>query len=57
MDKTVHRNCACIQLAFSAYRTQLTGKQSTVFERALNSGLEKTLRLNIYFGFVRDFFL
>jgi hypothetical protein len=26
MDKTIHGNCACIQAAFSACRTKLSGK-------------------------------
>jgi hypothetical protein len=34
MDPTIHGNCTCIQPAFSAYRTQLTGKPSAPFERA-----------------------
>ncbi len=42
MGKTIHGNCACIQPPFSAYRTQLAGKQSAQFERAENSGLETT---------------
>jgi hypothetical protein len=47
MDKTIHGNCACIQSAFSAYRTQLTGKPSAPFEPALN-GLETALIFYIY---------
>jgi hypothetical protein len=43
MDKTIHGNFACISLPFLANRTQLTGKPSAPFERALN-GLETTLR-------------
>jgi hypothetical protein len=35
MDKTIHRNSACIQPAFSANMTKLTGKQSASFERPL----------------------
>ncbi len=40
------------------YRTQLTGKPSAPFERALNLGLETSLRFYIYFvfDFVHDFF-
>ncbi len=55
MDKIIH--CACIQHAFSAYRTQLTGKQRATFEITLNFGLEETSICNIYFVFVPDFCL
>jgi hypothetical protein len=34
MDTTIYGNYACIQPAFLAYRTQLTGKPSAPFERA-----------------------
>jgi hypothetical protein len=34
MDPTILRNCTCIQPAFLAYRTQLTGKPSAAFDRA-----------------------
>jgi hypothetical protein len=30
MEKAIHRNCTSIQPAFSAYRTQPTGKQSII---------------------------
>ncbi len=43
MNKTIHRNCACIQTAFLLYGTELTGKPSAPFESAENSGLEKRL--------------
>ncbi len=55
MDKAIHRNCACIQTSFSAYKTELTGKPSAPFERVLNSGLLTTLRSYIYFVFVHAF--
>jgi hypothetical protein len=48
MDTIIHRNCACIQLAFSAYRTQLTGKLNGPFKRALNFTVETELRSYIY---------
>jgi hypothetical protein len=35
---------ACSQPTISAYMTQLTGKARAPFERALNFGLESTLR-------------
>jgi hypothetical protein len=57
MDITIRRNCACIQLAFSAYMTQLTKKQSAAFERAQNVGIGTTLRFYVYFVFVHDFCL
>ncbi len=31
--KTIHENWACIQHAFSAFKTQLTGKPSVPYER------------------------
>ncbi len=34
MDKIIHGNCACIQSAFSAYRTELTKDPSAPFESA-----------------------
>jgi hypothetical protein len=40
MNIKLHGNCACIQPPFSAYRTQLTGKESVPFKRMLNFGLE-----------------
>ncbi len=43
MDKTIDRNCACIQPALSANMTQLSEKSSASFERAQNFGIEKTL--------------
>jgi hypothetical protein len=44
MARTIHRNWAYIQSPFSAYGTQLKErKQSTSFEGAKNSGLEKVL--------------
>jgi hypothetical protein len=45
--KTIHGNCASIQLPFSAVRTALTGKPSAPFERAGNSGIE-TIKLKFY---------
>ncbi len=55
MDRTIHRNNACTQPAFSGHRTQLAGKPSAPFEKALNTGLEMKLRFYIwYFGFVHD---
>jgi hypothetical protein len=44
IDKTLHGNCTSIPPPFSAYRTQLTGKQVRAFVRAYNFGLETTLR-------------
>jgi hypothetical protein len=40
MDKNIYRNCACIQSAFSIYRTEFTGKPSAPFEKAYNVGLK-----------------
>jgi hypothetical protein len=54
MYKTIHRNCACIQPALAAYRTELKGKPTASFERALNSGLEMPLRFYIYLVFIHD---
>ncbi len=34
MDKTIYRNSACIQSAFSAYRTQLTGKHKCTIRKS-----------------------
>jgi hypothetical protein len=34
IDEAIHGNCACIQPAFSAVRTQFTGNPSASFERA-----------------------
>ncbi len=57
MDKTIHRNCACIQPPFASYRNQFTGKPSAPlpFERSGNSGVEATLRFYIDFEFLHDF--
>ncbi len=52
--KTIHGKCTCIQPAFSAYRTQLTGKTSAPFERALNSGYLLVTSGRI-FVFIYDF--
>ncbi len=41
MNIAIRRNCACIQPAFSAYKTQLTGKPSSPFERAYWSKNDK----------------
>ncbi len=41
MDKTIHN--FTLQYAFPLYKTKLTGKPSTSFERALNSGLETSV--------------
>ncbi len=49
MEETIHGNRVCIQPQFSGVKTQLTGKPSPPFERALNSDLEITLRSYIYF--------
>jgi hypothetical protein len=42
------------QLAFSAYMTQLTGKPSAPFERALNFGIATLLAFYVYFVFLHD---
>jgi hypothetical protein len=47
MEEALHGNSACIQPLFSVVRTQLAGKQSPPFERALNSSLETALRFLI----------
>jgi hypothetical protein len=44
-DRNIHIKCSCIQPEFSAYRAQLTGKQSAPFERAYNSGLEVNIKI------------
>jgi hypothetical protein len=48
MNTAIHRNFACIQPAFVANRTQLTGKPIATFERSGNFILETTLRSDIY---------
>ncbi len=47
MEEIIHGSFAGIQPAFSAYGTQLTGKQSPPFARAGNSGLEAALTFYI----------
>ncbi len=47
MEEIIHGSLAGIQPAFSAYGTQLTGKQSPPFARAGNSGLEAALTFYI----------
>jgi hypothetical protein len=39
VQETIHGSSACIQPPNSATKTQLTGKQSAPFERALNFGI------------------
>ncbi len=57
MNRTIHGNCPCIQLAFSAYRTQLAGKQSAPLERASNTCLELKLELYLHLLCVCTWFL
>ncbi len=40
MEEGIHKKCGCIQLPFSVYINQFTGKQNAPFEITLNSGLE-----------------
>jgi hypothetical protein len=57
LDKTIHRNCTCIQVALSDSRIELTGKPNAPFEEAVHFGLKTKLRLYIYSVFVYDFCL
>ncbi len=58
MYKTSYQNLVCIQTVFSAYRTQLTGKQSAPLERAIHSGMNQHYYFRyIYNVFVHDFCL
>ncbi len=45
------------QPVFSAYSTQLTGKESAPFERTSNFGVETTLRFYIDIIFVNGFYI
>ncbi len=56
MDKTIHRNCACILPPFSAYRTQLTGKPIAPFEKNVFRS-NYTIKIYITFVFTHDFCL
>jgi hypothetical protein len=46
LDKTIHRNCTCIQVALSDSRIELTGKPNAPFEEAVHFGLKTKLRLS-----------